>query len=143
MLSGGQQQRVALARALAREPQVLLLDEPFSAVDQVTRRKLRLEMAQLTKHLSIPIILVTHDLDEACMLANRLCVLHGGETRQQGVPQDVLRHPKDATVARLIDVRNLFEGEVREHRPEHNLTWLSWQGYKLEAAYSPEFRHWQ
>ena len=81
-LSGGQQQRVALARALARDPEVLLLDEPFSAVDKVTRRKLYLELHALRRQLSMPIILVTHDLDEAAMLADQMCVIHQGKTLQ-------------------------------------------------------------
>jgi molybdate transport system ATP-binding protein len=138
-LSGGQQQRVALARALAREPEVLLLDEPFSAVDQVTRRKLRLEMAELTRNLRVPVILVTHDLDEACMLGDRLVILHHGETLQDDTPQAVLRYPASATVARLIDVRNLFEAEVLGHAPDQNTTVLDWQGIRLEAGYAPRF----
>lgn len=72
-LSGGQCQRVALARALARDPAVLLLDEPFSAVDQVTRRKLQRELVLLRRAIQVPVVLVTHDLDEAAMLADRLC----------------------------------------------------------------------
>jgi molybdate transport system ATP-binding protein len=138
-LSGGQQQRVALARALARDPEVLLLDEPFSAVDQVTRRKLRLETMQLTRDLNIPIILVTHDLDEACMFANKLCVLHNGTTLQVGTPEEVLRHPRNATVARLIDIRNLFEGRVIKHDSGNNCTQISWECGTLEAPYSPGF----
>ncbi len=138
-LSGGQQQRVALARALAREPQVLLLDEPFSAVDQVTRRKLRLEMAELTRNLRIPVILVTHDLDEACMLGDRLVVLHNGETLQDDRPQAVLRRPASATVARLIDIRNLFEARVLAQLPDQDTTLLDWQGIRLEVGHAPRF----
>jgi molybdate transport system ATP-binding protein len=130
---------VALARALAREPDVLLLDEPFSAVDQVTRRKLRLEMAQLTRHLNIPIVLVTHDLDEACMLADRMCVLHAGRTLQEGVPLEVMERPKDATVARLIDIRNLFEADVIEQRPEQGITRLRWGEHLLDAEFHSQF----
>jgi molybdate transport system ATP-binding protein len=77
-LSGGQQQRVALARALARDPQVLLLDEPFSAVDQVTRQDLYVELAELHRSLSIPMLLVTHDLQEAQRLADRMVILDEG-----------------------------------------------------------------
>jgi molybdate transport system ATP-binding protein len=138
-LSGGQQQRAALARALARRPEILLLDEPFSAVDQVTRRKLRLEMMQLVRQVSLPIVLVTHDLDEACMLADSMCVLHGGKTYQQGTPREILERPNSANVARLVDVRNLFEGRVIEHLPERGITRLAWEGYQLEAAYAKEY----
>ncbi len=138
-LSGGQQQRVALARALAREPAVLLLDEPFSAVDEVTRRKLRLELAGLTRGLNIPILLVTHDLDEAAMLADRLCVMHAGRTLQTGPPDTVMRHPMDATVARLLDARNLFQGRILEHRPDWGLTRLEWAGRVLELPLRSDF----
>ena len=138
-LSGGQQQRAALARALARRPEILLLDEPFSAVDQVTRRKLRLEMMQLVRQVSLPIVLVTHDLDEACMLADSMCVLHGGRTYQQGTPREILERPNSANVARLVDVRNLFEGRVIEQLPERGITRLAWEGYELEAVYAKEY----
>jgi molybdate transport system ATP-binding protein len=128
-LSGGQKQRVAIARALARNPEVLLLDEPFSAVDQVTRRKLRLEMLQLTRQLNLPIVLVTHDLDEACMLAGQMVVLHHGETLQTGIPQQVLQFPKTANIARLVDVRNLFSAQVSEQQNGQKI--LQWQGHQL------------
>ncbi len=85
-LSGGQQQRVALAR----DPNVLLLDEPFSAVDQVTRRKLHRELARLRTRLDAPIVLVTHNLDEAAALSDRLCILYKGKTLQDGPPREVL-----------------------------------------------------
>ena len=134
-LSGGQQQRVALARALARKPAVLLLDEPFSSVDQVTRRKLRREMARLTQQLNIPIILVTHDLDEACMLGDQLCVLRNGETLQQGVITEVIDRPKSASVARLLDVRNLFEGRISSHNENQSSSTLDWNGISLEIPF--------
>ena len=111
-LSGGQQQRVAVARALARDPQVLLLDEPFSAVDRVTRQKLYRELAELRRSLALPIVLVTHDLDEAAMLADRMCMLHRGRTLQTGTPFEVMTRPADALVARLVDLRNVFEARV-------------------------------
>ncbi len=121
-LSGGQQQRVALARALARAtggeeradtaPGVLLLDEPFSAVDQVTRRKLRTEVARLRGELKIPIVMVTHDLDEARALADRVVVLHRGQALQAGPPEQVLNRPCTTAVARLVGLSNLFAGTV-------------------------------
>ena len=131
-LSGGEQQRVALARALARDPGVLLLDEPFSAVDQVTRRKLRLELSELSRELRLPIVLVTHDLDEAVMLADRMSVLHKGKTLQAGKPEDILLRPGDATVARLVDTRNLFEGDVTS--AADGIVQISWAGYALTTA---------
>lgn len=103
-LSGGQQQRVAVARALAREPAVLLLDEPFSAVDRPTRRSLHAELAELRQTVRVPIVLVTHDIDEAAALADRICVLDRGETLQTGRPADVLAAPANARVAFALDL---------------------------------------
>lgn len=122
-LSGGQQQRVALARALARSPDVLLLDEPFSAVDKVTRRKLYLELHALRQQLAMPVILVTHDLDEAAMLADSMCVIHQGKTLQQGSIDDVLQRPKSLSVARQVDVRNLYQGTLETHAGKLKLRW--------------------
>lgn len=138
-LSGGQQQRVALARALAREPDILLLDEPFSAVDQVTRRKLRRELAYLRQKLLIPIILVTHDLDEARMLADRMCILHDGALLQTGTPNEIMTRPCNAQVARLIDMSNLFSGVISQHDPAAGITYLDWQGQQLECALDDTF----
>lgn len=138
-LSGGQQQRVALARALARQPDILLLDEPFSAVDQVTRRKLRSELAYLRQNLNIPIILVTHDLDEARMLADRMCILHDGALLQTGTPDDVMTRPLSAQVARLTDLGNLFTGVVNRHESDAGITYLDWQGQLLECALNESF----
>ena len=138
-LSGGQRQRVALARALARDPRVLLLDEPFSAVDQLTRRRLRLELAQLRREIRIPMVLVTHDLDEAQLLGDRLSVLHHGRTLQTGAMHDVIRHPADALVARLIDHRNVFTGIVSRHDEPERKTWLAWAGTEIECALAAHF----
>lgn len=137
-LSGGQQQRVALARALARDPEVLLLDEPFAAVDRVTRRKLQRELALLRTRVSIPIVLVTHDLDEARVLGDSMTILHRGHTLQCGPPAQVMTRPASAEVARLLDLGNLFDGVVREHRPEQNRTVISWGDCELEAVHAPD-----
>ena len=138
-LSGGQRQRVALARALARDPQVLLLDEPFSAVDQLTRRRLRFELAQLRREIRIPMVLVTHDLDEAQLLGDRLSVLHHGRTLQTGPMREVIRHPVSAVVARLIDHRNVFAGVVSRHDDGADRTWLDWAGIEIECELATRF----
>lgn len=130
-LSGGQCQRVALARALAREPQVLLLDEPFSAVDQVTRRKLQQELTVLRRRINIPIVLVTHDLSEAAALADQICVLHRGRTLQQAIPDDILLHPVSPQVAKLMDQPNIYHGTIVEQHAQGGL--LDWHGYSLEV----------
>jgi molybdate transport system ATP-binding protein len=136
-LSGGQQQRVAVARALARDPAILLLDEPFSAVDRVTRRRLQTELAILRRSLAIPILLVTHDLEEAVLLADRMCVMHRGRGLQTGTPTELLGRPASAEVARLLDLRNLFHGIVERHTPDATL--LRWAGRTLEVAPAPGF----
>lgn len=138
-ISGGQQQRVAVARALAREPKVLLLDEPFSAVDKSTRQRLYREIAELRTALSMPVVLVTHDLDEALMLADRLTVLHHGRTLQSGAPVEVTEKPVSAEVARLVDVRNLFDARVLAHEPEHKRSLIEAGGQRLEAALQARF----
>jgi len=109
-LSGGQRQRVALARALAREPQVLLLDEPFSAVDQLTREKLYRELAQIRTQLDVPMVLVTHDMLEVQQLADSLCLIHHGRTLQSGPMSHVMRKPDTARIARLLGHKNLYTG---------------------------------
>jgi molybdate transport system ATP-binding protein len=95
---------VAVARALARDPAVLLLDEPFSAVDRHQRRRLQRELQDLRTQLKIPILLVTHDLDEAAALADRLCVIDRGETLQTGRAADLLAAPANDRVRNALDL---------------------------------------
>jgi molybdate transport system ATP-binding protein len=139
-LSGGQQQRVAVARALAREPQVLLLDEPFSAVDRATRQRLYRELAELRRDLAMPVILVTHDLDEALMLADQLCVLHQGRTLQSGEPYAVMTRPDTVEVAQLVGLRNVFRAGVVGHDEARALTIIEWWGHRLEARLQTAFK---
>jgi molybdate transport system ATP-binding protein len=138
-LSGGQQQRVAGARALAREPAVLLLDEPFSAVDRSTRERLYVELAQMRKELAMPAVLVTHDLDEALLLADRMCVLSHGATLQSGVPYDVVTRPDTPQVAQLVGLKNIFRAGVVSHDRERGITCIEWRGRRLEARLQPAY----
>jgi molybdate transport system ATP-binding protein len=116
-LSGGQQQRVALARALARQPKVLLLDEPFSAVDAPARQSLYRELAGLRQSLSTPMVLVTHDLREARRLADRVVILDAGETLQSGTPAHIFASPRNARVAELVGIQNHFRGRFYKQEP--------------------------
>jgi molybdate transport system ATP-binding protein len=113
-LSGGQQQRVALARALFQKPRVLLLDEPFSAVDTATRHGLYEALARMRESLSCPMVLVTHDLQEARQLADKVVVLNQGITLQSGPPRDVFARPRNAVVARIVGIQNLFTGVLHK-----------------------------
>lgn len=138
-LSGGQQQRVAVARALAREPNVLLLDEPFAAVDRATRERLYAELAELRRELAIPAVLVTHDLDEAAMLADFMTVLCQGRTLQTGTPFDVVSRPETAQVAQLVGLKNVFRAGVLEHDTERGATTIEWRGRTLRAPLRERF----
>jgi molybdate transport system ATP-binding protein len=120
-LSGGQQQRVALARALARKPKILLLDEPFSAVDAPTRQNLYKTLADLRRDLNIPILLVTHDLREAGLLADRITVIEKGISLQTAPPQTLFQKPRNARVAELVGISNRFYGVF-------NAGSLAWEG---------------
>ncbi|PUE12610.1 ABC transporter ATP-binding protein [Limnohabitans sp. T6-20] len=133
-LSGGQQQRVALARALVRVmptpssataasptppalPGVLLLDEPFSAVDAPTRQTLYRELAALRQQVSVPMVLVTHDLAEARRLADRVVIVDAGQTLQTGQPSRVFASPRNARVAELVGIQNHFAGCFYKDQP--------------------------
>ena len=120
-LSGGQQQRVALARALARSPKILLLDEPFSAIDAPTRQGLYKTLAEIRKDFNIPILLVTHDLREADLLADRITVIDKGVGLQTAPPQVLFERPRNSRVAELVGISNKFEGAFSAGK-------LSWNG---------------
>jgi molybdate transport system ATP-binding protein len=143
-LSGGQQQRVALARALVRvmpEPDasasqalagVLLLDEPFSAVDAPTRQTLYRELAALRQKVSVPMLLVTHDLSEARRLADRVVIVDAGQTLQTGEPSRVFASPRNARVAELVGIQNHFSGCFFKERTGWGR--LRWTGSNLQGG---------
>ena len=134
-LSGGQQQRVALARALAREPRVLLLDEPFSAVDSLTRTQLRAELAALRDDIRMPTLLVTHDLGEAIGLADRICVLDAGYVLQTAAPETLFARPATPRVAELLGGSNVFDGELVGSGDGVRLQWGR-QHLELDGAHT-------
>jgi len=111
-LSGGQQQRVALARALVIEPSVLLLDEPFGALDKKLRENMQIEMRQLQQRLGITTLMVTHDQDEALTLSDRIAVMSGGRIEQLGTPTEIYERPVSRFVASFIGTSNFFSGKV-------------------------------
>jgi len=113
-ISGGQQQRVALARALARRPQLLLLDEPLSALDALLREQMRGELRRMLAELGMPVILVTHDRVEAIALADQVAVMDAGRIEQIGSVHDVFTRPKNAALARLVGVETVVRGEILE-----------------------------
>jgi molybdate transport system ATP-binding protein len=133
-LSGGQQQRVALARALVRIQNgsgVLLLDEPFSAVDAPMRQVLYRELAQLRQSLNVPIVLVTHDLQEARRLADRLVIIDAGQSLQSGTPAHVIRSPRNARVAQLVGIHNHFHAQF--HSAGAGQALLHWGELRLRV----------
>jgi sulfate transport system ATP-binding protein len=140
-LSGGQRQRVAIARALAPKPSVLLLDEPFGAVDAKIRQELREWLVTLHHDLNVTTIFVTHDQEEAMEVANRIVIFSRGILEQLGEPREVYEQPVNEFVARFIGVMNVLELEVREgvarlgelEFPAHDQT----EGQKLRVGFRP------
>jgi sulfate transport system ATP-binding protein len=117
-LSGGQQQRVAIARTLAYNPQVLLFDEPFGALDAQTRIHLRREIRGLLREVNVPAIFITHDQEEALELGDRIAVLHAGRLEQIGTPDEVYNRPETEYVATFLGAANLLLGVVSGERIE-------------------------
>lgn len=112
-LSGGQRQRVALARALAVQPRVLLLDEPFGALDAKVRAELRQWLRRLHEEIHLTTVFVTHDQEEAFEVADRVVVMHNGRVEQEGTPQQVFDHPENPFVMDFLGNVNVFHGRVQ------------------------------
>lgn len=118
-LSGGEAQRVSLARALVLEPEILLLDEPFSALDALTRATLLEEFQSLIDEVGISAVFVTHDLDEALFLGDRVAVILDGELRQQGLAEEIFNTPLDVEIAALVGVETVIPGSVLAEQDGH------------------------
>ena len=130
-LSGGQQQRVAVARALARRPQALLLDEPFSAVDRATRERLHDEIIALRTHLAMPVVLVTHDVNEAQLLADRMAVIEAGRLVRAGTTAEVMADPDALRAMGIREVAAMLPAVIVAH-DDDGLT-------RLDTAAGPLF----
>lgn len=137
-LSGGQQQRVALARALAAEPELLLLDEPFSALDLELRSELEQTLLRFRHSRKIPFILVTHNLEEAYRLCDQLALLEKGDILQQGPKDELLRSPQSLQVARKLGVRNVWHGQVIQRVGEGGTVWIPVLAQELWVEHLPE-----
>jgi len=120
-LSGGQQQRVALARALIIKPKVLLLDEPFSSLDAKLRKQLRDEFLEIHRNFNITSVFVTHDLEEAFALSDKVAVMNAGLMEQFGPPSKIFSCPSSHFVADFVGHKNLLSGEIVESMPDHSV----------------------
>lgn len=133
-LSGGERQRVALARALAREPAVLLLDEPFAAVDRTVRRRLQDEVDELRRTLDIPLVLVTHDFDDVVRLATRLLILEKGKAIASGALRDLTSRPDLPWLREAVGLGSVFEARVVKRDSQRGLLELTFDGGTVFAA---------
>lgn len=134
-VSGGQRQRVALARTIARKPQLLMLDEPLSALDNVLREQMRLELRTLLQEFAIPMILVTHDQQDVLALADRMVVMDQGRILQADTVSEVFARPKDETVARMLGIENILRGQVV--RQDGKTCTVEVQGRSLSVEWTP------
>jgi ABC-type Fe3+/spermidine/putrescine transport system ATPase subunit len=141
-LSGGQQQRVALARALVIEPSILILDEPFGALDRKLREAMQVELRQITRELSITALFVTHDQEEALMLSDLIAVMNQGRVDQLGTPQQVFQAPRTRFVADFMGMTNFLSAEWAEgglHIGGALMPWVEKRGSgKVELGIRPE-----
>jgi putative spermidine/putrescine transport system ATP-binding protein len=134
-LSGGQQQRVALARTLAVSPRVLLLDEPFGALDKNLRLDMQIEVKRLQRELGITTIMVTHDQEEALSMADRIAVMAGGRVEQFASPEDIYDRPQSLFVAGFVGTANLLKGRLTAREPGFDLDLVAGGRLDLPAAY--------
>jgi spermidine/putrescine transport system ATP-binding protein len=131
-LSGGQQQRVAIARAVVNQPLVLLLDEPFSALDYSLRKSVRIEVKELQRRLGITFIFVTHDQEEALSMSDRIVVMNQGKIGQMGTPRDVYEEPANLFVAKFVGEANIFETEIIKATPTEVEVFIEGKAFRCQ-----------
>ena len=136
-VSGGEQQRCSIARALIGGPKLLLLDEPARGLDAPLRTELYAVLRQVRDEFAVPILLVTHDLDECFALGDEMLVLREGRIVQSGPPRKVLDRPAGVEVARLLGIANLFEAEIAALDPGRNTSRLRVREFELNGPYFP------
>ena len=136
-VSGGEQQRCSIARALIGEPKLLLLDEPARGLDAPLRAALYAALRRVRADFNVPILLVTHNLEECFELGDEMIVVREGRIAQTGPPKDVVARPVNVEVARLLGLRNLFQGEIAALDPGRNTSRLKTSGFELTGPYYP------
>lgn len=139
-LSGGEQQRIALLRSIAPQPDVLLLDEPLSALDFQLRKRLRQEIKNVQRKLGITTIYVTHDQEEAMSISDRIIVMRNGNVEQIGTPVEIYQNPRTEYVARFVGISNVISGEILYHEHKHFLVQSSQHTFTIPAqkGYKPD-----
>lgn len=133
-LSGGQAQRVALARALVGRPKVLLLDEPFSALDLALRKELQLELKRIHREFECVFVFVTHDQEEALVLSDRIVIMNGGRILQDGSPKAIYREPADVFAAQFIGEMNLLPGVLKSVGPQTSVVDVGKRRIEVQGA---------
>jgi molybdate transport system ATP-binding protein len=136
-ISGGQKQRVALARALVTSPLLLLLDEPFASLDNPVREELRLDLIRIREEDHVPVVFVTHDVEEAFVLSDEIVVLNEGKVEQIGSKEDIFYRPQTQKVAKFLGVKNIFSGKITEIHPEEGemTVWVEEKGFQGSIPY--------
>lgn len=137
-LSGGQKQRVAIARAIASDPKLLLLDEPLSALDERIREKLQQDLLKLKSILSIPIIYVTHNLQEAFTLADHIVIINDGRIIESGKKQEIFSKPKKRLTAKYLGVKNILPGRIIETSRDYSVCGI--EGIKIKTGHDSRFK---
>jgi molybdate transport system ATP-binding protein len=136
-LSAGERRRCSIARSLLADPRLLLLDEPARGLDPALRAELHEALREVRRDFQIPMVLVTHELDECFELGDRMFIFHEGKIVQQGTPSEIFDRPAGAQVAQLLGIYNLLQAEVMTLDPGRNLSTVNFDGFEIAGPYLP------